>query len=107
MSSGSCADTCGQTEGHDEGNRHFSRLVTQFYMPDCSVAEVALAFKVMFFINDASYPFCLLQGSKTKRAALSVSRPIGLSGPTYIDFGHCLRIQQASHVLNSGQCSFI
>jgi hypothetical protein len=107
VSSGRYADTCGQTERHDEGNGHFPRLVTQFYMPDCSVTEVALVFKIMFFINDVSHTFCLLQGSMTKRVALSVSRPIGLRGPMYIHFGHCLRIQQALHVFNSGHCAFI
>ena len=59
-------------------------------MPDCSVTEAALAFKVIFFKNDGSHPFCLLQESKTKRTVLSVSRPIGPRGPMYIDFGQCI-----------------
>jgi len=64
--------------------------VTQFYMPDCSVTEAALALKVMFFENDGTtHSFCLLQGSETKITALSVSWPVGLRGPMYIEFGHC------------------
>ena len=63
--------------------------MTQFYMPDCSVTEAALALKVMFFRNDGSHPFCLLQGSKTKRMNCRCLGLIGLRGPMYIEFGHC------------------
>ena len=60
--------------------------MTQLYMLDCYVTEAALALKVMFFKNDGNHSFCLVQRSKTKITALSVSWPIGLRGPMYNEF---------------------